>query len=240
MSAHGDDGCSHSERDEHEEADRFEPTDSGSDHESDPVGADSSHTHEENSIKSRCWQFDGTLNLDLREFEEDFMPDMDDLLLHFGGVDCYKSAPVRVIHMHILINLSMARRGGIFRNTFTVPIRLTVQARLTSADIWWPWLESKGILDPSGVAISSSTLIENVTCRDEGWDMLLRSGTRSLYDVRGSAWKFEGSISVEINLDDDVDFVGLATKAFQDSTGAPGALADRIKYMAVLGDLWSR
>ena len=77
---------------------------------------------------SRCWFFEGTMNLDLGSFEldGDELPDIGQLQEYFGGSNCYKTAPlppIRITYMHILANLAEAGRGGMFYTKFIGPIR---------------------------------------------------------------------------------------------------------------------
>ena len=198
--------------------------------------------HEIHSEKSRFWYFEGKLTIYWGHPGDDSMPDKDALAAHFGGNDCHKTAPFTVIHMHILANLSMGGLGGIFGNTFTVPVRVYIQARQTTKEKWASWLHSKGVLlkDQKINAIPRSEIIQHVLSPDEEeWTRLVLTGTRPIYDVRGTAWHFEGSILMDVDSNDDINFVEMATKAFQDSTGAPDTLPKGTHYLAVLGDLRS-
>ena len=232
------DSDSGSEVDEVEEAETFQSRGNDSNR-----GADQRHAmHGIHSEESRFWYFEGKLTMDWGRPGDYSMPDKDALAAHFGGNDCHKTAPFTVIHMHILASLSMAGLGGIFGNTFTVPVRVYIQARQTTAEKWASWLHSKGVLlkDQKYNAIPRSEIIELVDSpKEEEWILLVRSGTRPMYDVRGTAWNFEGTILMDVDSNDDINFVEMATKAFQDSTGAPGTLPNGTHYLAVLGDLRS-
>lgn len=236
MSSQGEDSGPDSE---HEEADSIE----SSDHASQP-GAEFSK-QQMISKESRFWYLQGELTLDLTDgdWDDDDMPDKGDLAAHFGGMHCHKTAPVSVVHMLIYIDLSRAGRGGYFMTQYKAPIRVYVQAKQTSADKWFTWLQSKGVMEQKAAAIPPSQIMP--LCREidiaerEGWELFVASGRRAAFEVQGNAWKFTGCVVMDVISNDDDDYVGLATKAFQDSTGAPGTLPGGMKYMTVLGDLRS-
>ena len=73
--------------------------------------------------------------------------------------------------------------------------------------------------------------------RYEGWTIVARYGRRRWFEILGTDWKFSASIAANI-IPNDIDYVGLATKAFE-ATGGPRTLPGVLRYMTVLADLQS-
>ena len=162
MSNQGD-SCHDSEVDECEDPESI----------SDPE-PETEESHNDSRL-SRCWFFEGTMNLDLGSFEldGDELPDIGQLQEYFGGSNCYKTAPlppIRITYMHILANLAEAGRGGMFYTKFIGPIRGFIQARQTAAEIWAPWLISKGIMGARFTAIPASGVIKFLRSQERGWE----------------------------------------------------------------------
>ena len=93
--------------------------------------------------------------------------------------------------------------------------------RPASRDTWLSWLQfgSGTVIEEMSPYREDQVL--DVLCRRvclEGWKIVAKYGRRCLYEIRGRAWKFLGTLVALISPDND-NYVDSAMKAFENTEG---------------------
>ena len=206
---------------------------------------------------SARWYFDGTFFgtvADFQESDEDDdqeVPEPAAIMQHFREAEHYNKLPFRIISMHIGMDFSKARVGGILGNSFTAPVQGLLHSQSIGAPTLKTWLEPF-VKELNIRAIPCSSMMDELrnmktewaADKQAGstWQVVASLGRLSEHRLFASAWRFTGyfvapsDVLARARASAGDDMLAIARTAFENAV-PPESHPSGIHFMTVFGNL---
>jgi len=167
---------------------------------------------------------------------------------HFREAEHYNKPPFKIISMHIGMDFSKARVGGILGNSLTAPM----QGLLHSQSIGAPDIESMvrafvkelniRAIPSSGMIGESRKMRTELTAAGSTWQAVASLGRKNKHRISARTWRFAGSfmatgdVLARARASDVDDVLAIARLAFETAV-PPDSHPSGIRFMTVFGNL---